>query len=322
LSSNVVSFRFPVESLLEGQPEGVVRAHRITTNNIVALSQQLAALSSKVSALGTPSTTAAAPAVPTSVTENISTETIITPGTVTGGKVNNQTGVASYAVQQSDNASLIILDDASPIAVSLPAVTIPFYATLSNQGTGTATITPASGTINGAASAALPGGSWVVLYYDGSNWWADSPGSSVGGVTQLLAGSGIALSPVSGIGAVTVSGSGTGLYSLGGALSSGNVSLGADAGTGGGITVSGVDGNHQITVSIGVSPSSGSGLFTVTFTASRGHTCSPVKTPAYGFGAYPDTTFVSSAPSATAYTVTAYAALSQGKTYKWNVSCP
>ena len=44
----------------------------------------------------------------------------------------------------------------------------------------------------------------MTLYLDGTNWWADSPGSTVGGVTQLLAGTNITISPSGGTGVVTV----------------------------------------------------------------------------------------------------------------------
>jgi phage-related tail fiber protein len=120
--------------------------------------------------------------------------------------VNDQTGVAAYTTQQSDSGSEIVFSDASPIAVTInPAVLqVPWFTTISNQGAGTATITPSSGTINGVAALTLPGGSWVTVFFDGVNFWADSPGSTVGGVTQIVAGAGIALTPSGGTGAVTV----------------------------------------------------------------------------------------------------------------------
>jgi hypothetical protein len=122
------------------------------------------------------------------------------------GFVNLQTGVTAYTVQQSDAGNEIVLNDASPIAVTInPAVLqVPWFTEISNQGAGTATITPQSGTINGGASLTLPGGSWAEVRFDGTNFWADSPGSTVGGVTQIVAGAGIALLPAGGTGAVTV----------------------------------------------------------------------------------------------------------------------
>lgn len=96
--------------------------------------------------------------------------------------VNNQSGVTSYATASGDNGALIILSDASPIAVSLTAQAPPWGCFIANQGSGTATLTPAvSGsstpTISytghpGAASMPLLGGYGTLIGFDGSNWWA------------------------------------------------------------------------------------------------------------------------------------------------------
>jgi hypothetical protein len=148
------------------------------------------------------------------------------------GFVNLQTGVTAYTVQQSDAGEEIVLNDASPIAVTInPAVLqVPWFTEISNQGAGTATITPQSGTINGGASLTLPGGSWVEVRFDGTNFWADSPGSTVGGVTQIVAGTNVTVSPVGGTGAVTVNAAGGGSGTITGVTAGTGLSGGGSSG--------------------------------------------------------------------------------------------
>lgn len=96
--------------------------------------------------------------------------------------VNNQSGVTSYATASGDNGALIVLSDASPIAVSLTGQAPPFGCFIANQGAGTATLTPAlfgssTPTISyaghpGSASMPLLGGYGTLIGFDGSNWWA------------------------------------------------------------------------------------------------------------------------------------------------------
>jgi hypothetical protein len=67
------------------------------------------------------------------------------------------------------------------------------------------------------------------------------------------------------------------VFSLGGTLSASNVTLGSGVGSGGSLgTVVGTDGNHSVTFTTGPSgaggPLASAPLFTITFTASRGHT--------------------------------------------------
>lgn len=127
------------------------------------------------------------------------------------GSVDNQTGVTAYTTQNIDNGAQIRLGDASPVAVTLnSALVTPYFTTLSNEGPSTVTATPSTGLVNGLASITIPAGSWVTIYFDGTNWEADSPGGATGGVNQLVAGAGIALSPAGGIGVVTVSSTGGG----------------------------------------------------------------------------------------------------------------
>ena len=89
------------------------------------------------------------------------------------GKINNQTGYTSYTVQTQDNGIMLIVDDASPISISLnSAVSTPYFFFITNFGAGTATLTPSSGTINGSASFAVPQNYLSMVVFDGTNWWA------------------------------------------------------------------------------------------------------------------------------------------------------
>jgi hypothetical protein len=99
------------------------------------------------------------------------------PSSLTIGQVSNQSGVTSYATQAGDYGALVVLSDASAIAVSLTTQTPPWFCFLANQGAGTATLTPATGTISyagnaGAASLPLLGGYCCMVAFDGTNWFA------------------------------------------------------------------------------------------------------------------------------------------------------
>ena len=87
------------------------------------------------------------------------------------GTDNDQTGNTSYTTQSSDNGILLILNDASPVAVSLNSVVaVPFFLFATNGGAGTVTFTPTSGTINGGASLAFQQNYFAVIVFDGTNW--------------------------------------------------------------------------------------------------------------------------------------------------------
>lgn len=175
--SNPVSFRYPFAVEGKAEPE-IVEMLQFHDDKLVSLSSANQTLAAKVAALS-PSTAAAS-----STTENvtnISEEIIQAPQNV--GFVNNQTGVTAYTTQQSDSSSLIVLDDASPVAVTLnaaastPGITIPWSAAFLNLGAGTATLTPASGTISyaghlSAASMLIAQGQFALVWFDGTNFEA------------------------------------------------------------------------------------------------------------------------------------------------------
>jgi hypothetical protein len=86
--------------------------------------------------------------------------------------VSNQSGVTSYTTQMGDNGALIVLSDASAIAVSLASQDPPWGAFVANIGAGVATLTPATGTINNAATLTVLSNSSAIIAFDGTNWWA------------------------------------------------------------------------------------------------------------------------------------------------------
>ncbi len=117
---------------------------------------------------------------------NVSTTTIIEggspvvpvppPSTQSIGAVNDQSGVTTYATQSGDYGTLVILNDASAIAVSLTPQSPPWFFFIANQGAGTATLTPVTGTISyagnsGASSMPIAGGYSAIVAFDGTNWW-------------------------------------------------------------------------------------------------------------------------------------------------------
>jgi hypothetical protein len=279
MTLNPPSNRFPFD--LTGVHPEVARAIRWAFNGLTNHEQAFAQLGKQTSTSGTGTTT-------TLASETFNTETIVEASTIIG-YVNDQTGVTSYTTLPSDYGKEIEFNDASPIAVTLstlssnPAIQLPWFAYVNNVGTGTVTLTPASGTINGGTSVSLATGEWAMVFFDGTDFIAliYVPGSG-SGVSSLNSLTG-ALDLTSTGSSISITPSGTNIdlegYSLGGTLTSANVAFGPGAGTGPSLdSISGLDGSHFILFTTGTSPVAGT-ILTVTLTASRGHTAYPVITP-------------------------------------------
>jgi hypothetical protein len=165
-NSPPISFRLPVN--VRGLvPDQVAEAIENHDDSLVDLNGAIRSLKGQIDDLTTTSSASTA-------SQNVSStsETIITEGSAVG-TVNDQTGNVSYTTQQSDYGAFILLSDASPIAITLassPVITLPWYATFLNTGTGTATLTPETGTINGSANFSLLGGQVVTVIFDGTNF--------------------------------------------------------------------------------------------------------------------------------------------------------
>jgi hypothetical protein len=216
MSNLVPSFRYPVHIPHGSADPTVIDAIGYHDDAITDLQQAIPELKSQIEAVKAGTTTS------TSTTPNVSTssETVVTAANVIG-LVNSQTGLTSYTTQQSDYGAEIQLNDSSAIAVSLavyPVISLPWFTSINNLGTGTATLTPQSGTINGSSSLSIPGGSFATVYFDGTNFTAEIPASSGSGVTQIIAGTNVTISPVGGTGAVTVNATGGGSGPLRGSI--------------------------------------------------------------------------------------------------------
>lgn len=92
-------------------------------------------------------------------------------------------------ISTASRGKLVTLSNSSAIAVSLDStVDSKYLCFVENIGTGTATLTPSSGQIEGAASATLCAGEAMLLVFDGTNWraprlFANRRGNS--GVAQM-----------------------------------------------------------------------------------------------------------------------------------------
>ena len=98
-----------------------------------------------------------------------------TPGSGVGVPINNQSGATSYSTTSGDDGVLIVFSNAAPIAVSIVPQTPPYSFFAANQGAlgaGTVTLTPSTGTINGAASLAILPTYCALVAFDGNNWFA------------------------------------------------------------------------------------------------------------------------------------------------------
>jgi hypothetical protein len=132
-----------------------------------------------------------------------------------------------------------------------------------------------------------------------------------------------------GSGNVTISNNGTPFtpaLTLGGALSCSNLAFGTGAGTSPTCTsVNGYDSTFIVNITTGTTPAANSPVFTVTFTASRGHVSACAISPV--FGAYSTTLQIPStnmsSPSATSVVVDSSAtALTAATGYFYTLVCP
>jgi hypothetical protein len=166
VNANPVSFRLPL-NIAGKADDDVVELLTTHDDKLTDLAGANSALTSRIDALETASTSTAATENVSSISEQINSSTPVI------GTVNNQTGNVSYTSAQSDYGGFVLLNDSSAIAVSLttdPSITLPWYATFLNTGTGTATLTPETGTINGSANFSLLGGQVVTVIFDGTNF--------------------------------------------------------------------------------------------------------------------------------------------------------
>lgn len=163
------SFRRPNYIPQGAAHPSVVSAVQSHDNSITDLNQAIKVQAGQIAALKSPSTSTSSS---TSTTTQVSTEDVTNTTVISGGTVNNQTGVLSYITAQGDNGALIIFADASPVAVTLNnSVTLPWYTFIYNGGTSNVTLTGQQGTINGSANEIVTPGLFSIVFFDGSNYF-------------------------------------------------------------------------------------------------------------------------------------------------------
>jgi len=124
---------------------------------------------------------------------------------------NAQSG-AGYTVASSDWGKLLTLSNASAQVLTLPQAGSGFpngwYVDIENTGTGTRTITPATSTIDGAATLALSTNQGVRVFSNGTNYFTQRGigGSAAGSLSLSVNGTSVASEPglnfISGTGVV------------------------------------------------------------------------------------------------------------------------
>jgi hypothetical protein len=220
-----------------------------------------------------------------------------------------------------------------------------FWFIVYNNTTGGQNINVAG--VTGAAASVAPDGLPHLVVCDGANYALNQSaptagitaisiasanglqGSSSGGSTPTLTigVDGLHVLPVN-TGSASLFLNEAGNYtspagSLGGTLSSGNLAFGPGSGTGPTLTsIVGQDGNHRIQITPGPGSTAGSTLFTVTFTASRGHNTYPIVTQ-FGQTAFNQLCVPLVITSSTEYIITTgQAGVTSGVPLTFNVSCP
>ena len=111
-----------------------------------------------------------------SIFDQVGSAAQVTPGSVTQRAVTT----TSDTIQPTDRQNRVVYNSASAVAVALPTQGSSGFAggfntRLSNQNTGTVTVTPATGTINGNATLVLLEGQdcFITPSSTGTNWAAD-----------------------------------------------------------------------------------------------------------------------------------------------------
>lgn len=175
MSSNplVPSFRKVHTIPANAAHSSVRQAINDNDKSITDINSSIVSLKAQIAAAATPASTT------TNTTQTVTTEQIAPSQWIGFGTVNNQSGATSYATLQSDDGALLILSDASAVAVTLSNLTVPFLLFAVNWGAGLVTFTPASGTISfignlAAASMTLKQGYFAMIVYDGANFWAET----------------------------------------------------------------------------------------------------------------------------------------------------
>lgn len=191
MSTPPLQQRLPFDLNGKAHPD-VVDAIRYAFSGLLDLNQANAVNVASIKALK-PSTSTPTTSSTTIITAGSSTTAGVTSfNAQTGavlffaplGTVSNQSGETTYTTAGTDAGALIVLSDASAIAVTLSTMSPPWFCFMLNEGAGTVTVTPATGTINGNATLTLTTGQGAICFFDGTNWWAVTSGSGSAYVPQ------------------------------------------------------------------------------------------------------------------------------------------
>lgn len=194
---NPPSVRFPSTLNENSTMADVAEAVRTVVNGVTVHEQAFAALPAQIAAQTKTAVTQA-------VTEFVSNETVtgVTAfNSQTGaiiyfpglGTVNDQLGVSSYVTQPSDNGAKIIVGDSGAVAVTLNnTVPAPWFTIIDNDSSGVATLLPDSGALLHGPSQ-IQGSGFGIVFFDGSNFWADASGAGSGGGSSAIRTVGITI---------------------------------------------------------------------------------------------------------------------------------
>jgi hypothetical protein len=167
--------------------EDVANAMRTVFNGLTVHEQAFAALPTQVKQAVTDNITQ----IINSETVNSSSSGVSSFNSQTGaivyfpglGTVNDQLGQAAYTTQLSDNGAKIIVGDSTAVAVTMnSAKQAPYFTIIDNDSSSIANLTPSTGSLYGAQS--IPSGGFGIVYFDGTNWWADA--ASAGGTLGVM----------------------------------------------------------------------------------------------------------------------------------------
>lgn len=196
----------------------------------------------------------------------------------------------------------------SIVPADLPIATTSALGVVQPDGT---TVTISAGVISASAASSL------TLETDGTPNGSQTLLNLHGGTNVVLTDNGS--------GQITIDAPAAGSYSLGGTITTSNVSLGSGAGSGATLNIAtGLDGNHTIKFTAGIGAVVNSAAFTVTFTTGRGHLTYPVINltvisvgDTFDYPVSPGAT-----GSATTYTAFCTKPFIVGNVYQYNISCP
>lgn len=190
MSTNPISLRLPSFDL--ETPEGRIAGHRYVASGIVDLNQAIPVLKKQIDALTAQITPSGSSSSTTAGVTSFNGKAGVVTYFPELGTVNDQTGSTAYTTQSSDSGALLILNDASPVAVLLnTTVAAPWFVFVQNQGAGVATFTPQTGTISylgNPAAASMPLGAdyFALIVFDGTNFLAATMLGGPGGSNQQI----------------------------------------------------------------------------------------------------------------------------------------